>query len=335
MKPCIRCHRHVRRTESGCPFCGTPLHDAPAPTALATFTLGAALLACGPGQPQGPAESTDTSTTVPDSATVSSTTDVPTTDAPTTSTSTSTTDCADDCSTGYESAAFIYGNPDPGPRLDCDPFAQDCPPDQKCAAVPDGRDSWGNAQCVPITGDQAPGEPCASADAPGDPPTGADDCRLGAMCWNLDETNHGTCAALCTGDPDTPVCPTDFACLRNGNGALNLCVPTCDPLLPVCADDASCVAFGVDFLCIADASGDEGQTNDPCEFINNCDPGLLCLNTASASAACQQGSQGCCQPLCTFPDGPCPNPDQQCIQWFPPDDIPPGHEDVGICAIPQ
>jgi hypothetical protein len=35
-------------------------------------------------------------------------------------------------------------------------------------------------------------------------------------------------------------------------------------------------------------------------------------------------------------NAPCPNPDQECLPWF--DEmlpIPAGHEDVGICAIPE
>ena len=40
MKPCIRCHRHVRRAEPRCPFCGAPLCDAPAPPPRAAWGLG-------------------------------------------------------------------------------------------------------------------------------------------------------------------------------------------------------------------------------------------------------------------------------------------------------
>ena len=81
-----------------------------------------------------------------------------------------------------------------------------------------------------------------------------------------------------------------------------------------------------------------GKQNDPCEFADACDKGLVCLNTASASSACMQGSQGCCQPFCEFiegQEGTCPNPDQQSLQWFDPMmEIPPGFDDVGICSIP-
>ena len=82
-----------------------------------------------------------------------------------------------------------------------------------------------------------------------------------------------------------------------------------------------------------------GKANDPCELANSCAKGLVCINAATASSACMQGSQGCCQPFCEFMmgmDGDCPNPDQKCVQWFDPMlPIPPGLEDVGVCAIPM
>ncbi len=334
MKPCIRCHRHVRRAEPLCPFCGAPLVDALAPPAVLgiAWSLGAVLVACGPGLPPE-TDSTSTSTGDGASSTGAATTatNLPTSSTATTTASsdavTTTTGCADGCSSGFESAAFIYGAPDIfGPDLGCDPFAQDCAVGEKCIAV----DSWTSTRCVPLTGDRLPGEPCVATDAPA-----GDDCQLGAMCWNLDADQHGTCVALCTGSPDAPVCPADRACFIGNEGVLNVCLIACDPLAPACPDGEACLAASDQFLCILDASGDEGQLNDPCEFVNGCDPGLACLDTAAASAACQPGETGCCQPFCEFPDAPCPNPDQQCVQWFPADEIPPGAEHIGVCAIPS
>jgi hypothetical protein len=46
---------------------------------------------------------------------------------------------------------------------------------------------------------------------------------------------------------------------------------------------------------------------------------------------------GCCTPFCEFPDGACPNPDQQCVQWFDPMMLPEGDPqlDIGFCGVPQ
>lgn len=156
------------------------------------------------------------------------------------------------------------------------------------------------------------------------------------MCWDVNAEGMGTCVAICTGSVIEPVCESGSVCAYYG-GVLVLCSPTCDPLLQDCAGTGLCTPFYPDnFICALDVSGDTGAVNDPCEFVNGCDKGLACLNTASASSACMQGPTGCCQPFCDFSMmEACPNPDQKCVQWFDPRmPIPPGYEDVGVCAIP-
>ncbi len=216
-------------------------------------------------------------------------------------------------------------------RLDCDVWAQDCPPGQKCTPyADDGSTTWNATKCVDITGDDAPTEPCTAV---GGGTTGVDSCALGAMCWSVDETGHGICVGLCTGTPDAPICPPVHYCAQSE--PLNFCFQGCAPLLADCAEDELCIPDNNSFLCAQDASGEEGQVNDPCEAANACDPGLVCLPTADASSACQ-GATGCCQPFCKFPDAPCPNPDQQCLQWFAPmKPIPEGYENVGVCRLPM
>ncbi len=229
-------------------------------------------------------------------------------------------------------------DPDPPGQcgfVPCDPFAQDCPDGQKCAAfATDGGTSWNANKCVAITGDGAPGEPCT---AEGGPLTGVDDCAAGVMCWNVDADNHGTCVALCTGLEEAPQCPDDGACLIANNGVLNLCLPQCDPLLQDCKANEVCVPDVNGFVCQLDNSGDEGQAHDPCEFTNACDPGLVCLDAAAASSACDQRFAGCCEPFCEFPDGACPAADQVCFQWFDPMSLPKDDPKlaIGVCVIPQ
>ena len=166
--------------------------------------------------------------------------------------------------------------------------------------------------------------------------SGIDDCAKGNMCWNVNDKNEGICVALCKGTPDAPVCELGFSCAFSGE-VLNLCLPGCDPLLQDCAGDKLCVPNHVTFVCVPDASGDMGKTNDPCEFVDACDKGLVCLNASSATSACLIDAGGCCQPVCDLTAmETCPNFDQECVQWFDPMmPIPPGNEDVGVCAIPQ
>ncbi len=288
-----------------------------------------ALLACGP--PIEAASTTDaTATSTP--ITTSESLNPSTTAAPTTTLTPTTTDIDPEPGTTSEQA-FIATPDGAHGMIECDVWAQNCPPGQKCAAWAEGGgNSWNATKCVDVMGDGLPGDPCSTI---GGDVSGMDDCAFGSMCWDIDDEHHGTCRGLCTGTSAVPICPKMHVCPQSSEGVVNLCFPTCDPLLQDCPGDDLCLPYVDVFLCLLDASGDAGQVNDPCEFVNNCDKGLICLNQAAASAACQQPSQGCCQPFCKFPDAPCPNPDQQCLQWFTPPDVPEGYENVGVCVIPD
>ncbi len=166
---------------------------------------------------------------------------------------------------------------------------------------------------------------------------GLDSCVKGAICWGVDMDGNGTCVAQCGGGPEAPVCPEDGDCTISSGGFLNLCLPVCDPLLQDCNGGDACYPIGDDFMCAPDASGDVGKANDPCEFINVCEAGLICGDPAFVGAGCPMGSQGCCTPFCGFPDGACPNPDQECVQWFDPAMLPEGDPllDIGACGVPS
>ena len=290
------------------------------------------LLACGPAQPQtGETSTTDeTSTTEPSAATTTTagTTTLPTTTAPG-ETSTSTT--AGPTTTAPSTGVDFVARPDTHDPMNCDIFAQDCEPGQKCVPWGPEGSSWRGTKCVDVTGDGAPGDPCT---APEGPVAGIDDCDATSICWDVDDNNSGTCIAQCTGTLDAPMCPTTF-CSLNSDGTIALCFPGCDPLIQDCPGDDLCLPDADDFICVLDASGDQGQMNDPCGFPNACDKGHLCLAPADVSAACDPQADGCCTPFCELPDGPCPNPDQECTPWYEPmQQIPPGNESIGVCRIP-
>ena len=294
------------------------------------------LLACGPIAP--PLETTTANNS--DTGNTTEPAPVPTTAPPEPATTTTLDPTTLDLTTGVptttteENPFIIKPDGSTSGTIDCDVFKQDCDPGQKCTAWAEGGGGvWNATKCVDITGDGAPGEPCTTV---GGGLSGIDDCGLGVMCWDVNAENQGICIKLCTGSPDAPVCPPKSDCAIPGEGVLNLCIPQCDPLLQDCLGDDLCIPTGDKFICVLDASGEMGAINDPCEFANACDKGLFCLNTADASIACQQGSQGCCQPFCIFPGSPCPNPDQECLQWLDPmREIPPGDEDIGFCGIPE
>jgi hypothetical protein len=145
------------------------------------------------------------------------------------------------------------------------------------------------------------------------------------------ETNKGVCVALCTGDQENPECgDPSTACAVVNDGVLNLCLDRCDPLIQDCAGDDVCIPVDAAYVCVLDASADQGAAFDPCEFAYACDKGLLCLGPAAATE-CDQGAAGCCLPYCSIAEGTgCPGEGQTCQAVFDPQ--PPGLEDVGIAA---
>ena len=219
--------------------------------------------------------------------------------------------------------------PEPG----CDIFSQNCAEDEKCVAYSTTGGGWNANKCVKITGDRKPGEACTTV---GGGTSGIDDCEKGAMCWNVNSEGKGNCVAQCTGSAEMPICPDDILCSVLGLELLALCFPSCNPLLQDCPGDELCVFLDNEFWCIGDDSDIAGQANDACEFASACDKGFLCLEPDTASASCDPRSIGCCQPFCKFPDSPCPNPDQKCVQLLDPENLPPGDTklEVGICKLP-
>lgn len=215
----------------------------------------------------------------------------------------------------------------------CDPYQQDCPPGEKCNYyADDGGTTWNNTRCVPVFPDPAQlGEPCR---ARGYGLDGIDDCDVGLMCWDIDyETEIGHCIALCGGSFE------DLTCPPGQSGAayetLCLCLDSCDPLAQDCEPEYTCITnYGDGFLCTFDASGDEGQTHDPCSYANACDPGNTCAPTTAASE-CDSSRYGCCQPYCDLTLlNTCPGDGQSCVPWQFNDETPPEYANLGYCSLP-
>lgn len=151
------------------------------------------------------------------------------------------------------------------------------------------------------------------------------------MCWG------GTCVAQCTGSPEEPQCSDPCtACLISYEGLLNLCYLSCDPLAQECPGMDLCVANPMNpqlFICVIDASGEEGQLFDPCEYANACDPGLFCASPQMA-VECDQGAAGCCLPFCDLTAPACPGAGQQCVPWSGDEPQPGCIQNVGMCRVP-
>jgi hypothetical protein len=245
------------------------------------------------------------------------------------STSSGSTSSEDTSGDGTASNSGTDTDPTGG-ALECDPFAQDCAPGEKCSAwADDGGSSWNATHCVPVDPDPAqPGEPCVVR---GSGVSGIDNCDVGVMCWNVDPfTLMGTCVALCTGSVDDPVCEDDAAsCQISNDDALNLCLPMCHPLLDDCPAGEGCYPGDEAFHCSSDASGAAGAQGDECMFVNVCDPGLACIDGDFVGCS----DPACCSSFCDFTDPTaCTDAGLFCIPWYEEGQAPPGFEVLGICG---
>jgi hypothetical protein len=238
---------------------------------------------------------------------------------------------------GDEGCMFLGCDFDMGSWFQCDVFAQDCPPGEKCMPwAADGGAAWNATRCSPVA--ESPtqvGEPCM---VEGSGVSGIDDCDVGLMCWNVDESGNGVCEDMCTGSLDAPICedPEDY-CAIASDGVIALCVVACHPLLQDCPiENEGCWPVGQEWGCFPDG-GEQGAVGDPCEYANACDPGNVCV-VAAAFTTCD-AVWACCSTLCDLEDenadAMCQalDPAQTCQPWYAEGQAPVGYGNVGVCMI--
>jgi hypothetical protein len=261
--------------------------------------MALALVGCG----SGPIASGTTSSSNTSSMSSSSSDSSGTDDAQSTDTETSDDSCPNGSCLDIETT-------------ECNPFAQDCPPGEKC--VPRGLNGWSYySKCYPILGDAAAGEPCSDG-------LMFDDCDATSVCLG------GICQPLCTGNEQMPSCPQEYACSLPDYGP-PLCVQPCHPLTESCAaPELACMWTGALFGCIGPADP-QVPTGQYCSDINQCASGV-CLGW-DINVNCPFDAGGCCTAFCAISagDGPCQaiSPNHTCEPFFV--ELPPGYEDVGIC----
>lgn len=261
----------------------------------------------------------------------------------TTSDATSDESTTDTATTGSETAVETTTNPgesvegvdgfDMTLEATCDVWWQDCPEGEKCVPYSnDGSQNWNDYKCVPVQGDQAPGEPCTS----GGIVEATDDCDATSICFDTQEVDGmlvGTCHAQCTGSPADPMCPDGSSCLLPAEGTLTLCLPQCDPLAQDCPAGDGCYWTGYDFYCVVTL--EEGiPTGQPCGYTNDCEPGNQCVE-ASYLPGCADAS--CCTSYCdlSLGDADCAaQPGSACTGFFLEGEVPAGFENVGVCVLP-
>jgi hypothetical protein len=318
MHPCATCHRHIRATETTCPFCGALLHASEARTPSLAFALAGvlALASCSSNEPGNDEANTTTA--------MSTTTD----DVDTTNTTVDTTNATDDASTEgnpdtstdpttvttNEGGSFYAGpSPDGWPSSWCDPFAQDCPEGEKCVPYDSGSGTWDANKCVPITGAGQTGDPCVS----GGVIEATDDCDGASFCFHVDERGQGTCTAFCQGTAEMPECQPGSGCSITNDGSITACLDLCEPLLQDCEPGFGCYWNGGTALFCVEAGA--GAAGDECGWINSCAPGLGCIDGLCTSF-CDLGAPSC-------------EPGTECLPLFEPGEAP-GYDHVGVCVSP-
>jgi hypothetical protein len=249
---------------------------------------------------------------------------------PETDESSSSTTSSETSTTGPGDPTFVPEYD--GPMLsNCDVFAQDCPDGEKCVPYSSTGGSWDAHKCVPVTGNQAHGEPCTYAGTA----EATDDCDENSGCYDVHEADGeliGTCHAFCMGTPDDPECPPSTSCLISSSGSLGYCITACDPVAQDCGAGLGCYWTGGTFSCVFAAQNI--PVGEPCGFINDCAPGLLCANT-DVLPACN--GSACCAIFCSLSVG-----DSQCaavlgtacVPFYEDGYAPPGYEDTGVCIVP-
>lgn len=109
-------------------------------------------------------------------------------------------------------------------------------------------------------------------------------------------------------------------------------VENCNPLSQDCPDGEGCYPIDIDFVCAKDASGGSGAVYDPCEFVNACDPGLVCV-VSNEIEACDNSEPACCQRFCDLEAMSTCAAGEACTPWYVDSaETPPGFENVGVCV---
>lgn len=171
---------------------------------------------------------------------------------------------------------------------DCNPIAQDCPPNQKCTIenpVP-----MGGAECVPIGNDVPIGGSCTGQD-----------CEVGLACVRLSQTATASeCVQVCDiaggtgcerlgGQGEEYECRTAIS--GTNWGTCTLLPPLCNPYTQdPCEQDQACQPFlrrTGDWELRCRPAGNAG-ISESCGSGVRCQRGLACISDPNGVAACQQ-----------------------------------------------
>ena len=100
-------------------------------------------------------------------------------------------------------------------------------------------------------------------------------------------------------------------------GTIILCLPNCDPFAPECGGGTECVGavwhypFPVSFVCLPVPPFQPHGYGEPCQYVDVCDVGLLCVGADDVPGC---ADSGCCTVMGESAAPPvCPDETQTCI----------------------
>ena len=218
----------------------------------------------------------------------------------------------------------------------CTVLDQDCPAGSKCVwwAPEFGGPRREAAQCVPVSGQAKPFEPCVLNE------DYSDDCGPESYCLEVYGTaNHGFCAPFIGNDIyDCGAFPGTHPALENGSSFPEACLSfECQPLLPdSCPDGMRCTFYPAwlyaSMHCWIVPPEADLPVGAPCDF-GECGEGKLC---ASAEWLPECAGDRCCAEWCDLEAPVCATPGTVC-EPFPVNNYhdAPGFETLGACLLPD
>jgi len=209
-----------------------------------------------------------------------------------------------------------------GGTITCDPFTQDCPEGEGCYF-----DGTGFVCAIDASGNQGGlGGVCEFINA----------CDPGLSCTEHAITGcegDRCCTSFCDRSAADPNAGCDEASVCTALvGDVGVCIGpvACDPLTPQCEEGEGCYYYDFveTYVCVLDASGEGGQAGTPCEFLNACDPGLMCATDVLGCAG-----DHCCTSYCNLDDGGTACGEGETCQPVVSDiEHPDGFGPVGVCV---
>lgn len=203
-----------------------------------------------------------------------------------------------------------------GGTVECSIMDPLCPLGYKCTPR---HDDVSRAHCTLVSDfPNRRGRSCVAT------PSG-DDCDSDLICWELNGSGHGKCFEICSGTMSAPWCSQGYVCW-NVVAEVPYCIRRCHPLRDPCPHGEICIPHTGDFFaCSEDKTGEGGRMGDSCEFLDSCDPGLICM---PGGPDCM--GAGCCARFCDIWAGGC-GAGQRCQAFY--DKGSPGYENLGVCAL--